>query len=152
MTSRLTRGTSKVSVTTETLIDTGPLVAFLLEAETHHPWVKGVMATLRPPLWTVEPVITEACFLLRRIRGGERAVLELLTSGLVRIGLSLSAEARAISPLMVRYANVPMSLADGGLVRLSELRPRSRVLTLDRDFLVYRRNGRQRIPLLAPWG
>jgi hypothetical protein len=37
------------------------------------------------------------------------------------------------------------------LVRMSELRRESRILTLDRDFDAYRRNGRERIPLLAPW-
>jgi hypothetical protein len=34
---------------------------------------------------------------------------------------------------------------------MSELRKDSAVLTLDRDFLVYRRNGRQTIPLIAPF-
>jgi hypothetical protein len=51
---------------------------------------------------------------------------------------------------MARYASVPMSLADSCLVRMSEIYPDSRVLTLDSDFRVYRRNGRQMIPMIAP--
>jgi len=53
--------------------------------------------------------------------------------------------------LINRYSNVPMSLADGSLVRLCELHRDSRVFTLDRDFRHYRRHSRQVIPLLAPW-
>lgn len=43
-----------------------------------------------------------------------------------------------------------MSLADACLVRMSELHRASPVLTLDRDFTIYRRSRRQRIPLLSP--
>lgn len=51
---------------------------------------------------------------------------------------------------MVRYANVPISLADASLVRMSEIFSDSPVLTLDGDFRIYRRNGRQAIPLIIP--
>jgi uncharacterized protein len=43
-----------------------------------------------------------------------------------------------------------MSLADACLVRLAELYPQSPVLTLDSDFLIYRKNGRQVIAVLSP--
>jgi predicted nucleic acid-binding protein len=43
-----------------------------------------------------------------------------------------------------------MSLADACLVRMSELYPKHRILTLDSDFSVYRRNRQQVIPLLTP--
>lgn len=51
---------------------------------------------------------------------------------------------------MRRYADVPMSLADACLVRMSELSDDASVLTLDSDFRIYRRLGRQAIPLLTP--
>jgi len=44
-----------------------------------------------------------------------------------------------------------MSLADACLVRMTELAPESQVFTADRDFRIYRRHGRQVIPLLAPF-
>ena len=40
-----------------------------------------------------------------------------------------------------------MSLADACLVRMAELHEGSPILTLDRDFLIYRKNGRE--PILA---
>ena len=44
-----------------------------------------------------------------------------------------------------------MSFADACLVRMSELHRDSQVFTLDHDFAAYRRNGRERIPLITPW-
>jgi len=49
-----------------------------------------------------------------------------------------------------RYVNVPMSLADACVVRLAELHPQSAVLTVDSDFVTYRKNGRQVINVLLP--
>ncbi|CAN5673187.1 hypothetical protein BH20VER1_BH20VER1_06610 [soil metagenome] len=56
----------------------------------------------------------------------------------------------ALKKLIARYANVPMSLADACLVRMSEVYPDSHIFTLDSDFRFYRRNGRQIIPTLTP--
>ena len=63
---------------------------------------------------------------------------------------SLQQEIESVSRLMVRYANVPISLASASLVRMSETFADSPVLTLNSDFRNYRRNGRQAIPLIIP--
>ncbi len=52
--------------------------------------------------------------------------------------------------LATREILVPMSLADACLVRMTELHDRSRVLTTDSDFRIYRRHRRQAIPLSMP--
>ncbi len=49
---------------------------------------------------------------------------------------------------MKKYADVPIDLADACLVRLCELHENSVVFTVDGDFLVYRKNGKQEIPLI----
>ena len=52
---------------------------------------------------------------------------------------------------MHKYADVPMSLADGCLVRMSEAFSDLRmILTTDSDFRVYRRHSRQVVPCLTP--
>ena len=56
----------------------------------------------------------------------------------------------ALAALMAKYADVPMSLADACLVRMTELDGSREVMTLDGDFLVYRRHGRHVIPLMMP--
>jgi predicted nucleic acid-binding protein len=61
-------------------------------------------------------------------------------------------DARAdVARLMRKYADRPMSLADACLVRMTELADRCQVLTTDSDFLHYRRKGRHKIPLMAPF-
>ena len=62
----------------------------------------------------------------------------------------LTDEAAQIRGLWKKYADVPMSLADACLVRMSRTREHHHVITLDRDFTVYRKRGRQPIPLIIP--
>lgn len=47
------------------VIDAGPLVALLNKSEREHSRVAKAVQGLRPPFITAEPVLTEACFLLR---------------------------------------------------------------------------------------
>jgi predicted nucleic acid-binding protein len=131
-------------------MDTGPLVALLNRSDRHHDWVREVLDTVEPPVFTCEAVISEACFLLARIRDGQEAVLQLLSKDILKVDFRLSSEVEALRALIKKFANVPMSLADACLVRMTELEPRSRVLTLDSDFRVYRRNRRQAIPTVMP--
>jgi uncharacterized protein len=132
------------------LLDTGPLVAALSQSDLAHAWAKAQFAALPAPFLTCEAVISEACFLLRRQRGGARAVLALLESGALKIGMDLSAEISAVRKLFEKYDNVPASLADACLIRMSELYDPSTVLTLDSDFHIYRRHGRKAIPVIQP--
>lgn len=133
-----------------TIVDTGPLVALLDRKDSYHGWVKAQLESIDPPLDTCEAVLSEAAFLLSRLPGGPQALLELVAKGLVAVSFSLQAEARPVQQLLLRYANVPMSLADACLVRLSEIHAESLVLTLDSDFRIYRRHGRSAIPVLLP--
>jgi uncharacterized protein len=135
---------------TRLLVDTGPLVALLNRRDRHHSWVREVLDTVEPPVFTCESVVSEACFLLSRISGGRDAVLELLSSHVFEIDFRMADELVAVRALMQKYASVPMALADACLVRMSELEPSSVILTLDSDFRVYRRNRRQVIPAIMP--
>lgn len=134
------------------LLDTGPLVAYLSPHDSHHAWARESLFRLRPPLFTTEPVLTEACFLLSRTAHGVDLVFEMLARDTLAVGLSVTEEAGALRRLISKYANVPMSLADASLVRLSELSGSAPVLTLDSDFRRYRRHGRQAISLISPFG
>lgn len=94
-----------------------------------------------------EPVLTESCFLL----GQKQAVIfDLMKAGFFRIGFSLDSDVVSVEKLMNKYDDVPMSLADACLVRMSEINDGSKVFTLDSDFKIYRRNGRKTIPLIYP--
>jgi predicted nucleic acid-binding protein len=134
------------------VVDAGPIVAALVSDDAFHPWAKQQFATLRPPLLTCEPVLTEVAFVLGRIGGEPQAALELVEKGVLRVALSVQDQAGPLRALMRRYRNLPMSLADACLVRLTELVDDAAILTLDADFRVYRRHRRLVIPLLAPEG
>lgn len=136
-------------MTRNVVLDTGPLVALLNRHDRHHRTVRAQWGGIEPPLLTCEPVLAETCFLVRSFEGGREAVLELVRRGVLSLPIRLSEEATAVSRLMNKYRNVPMSLADGCLVRLAELRPKSIVFTLDSDFGIYRKHGRQPVPTLA---
>jgi predicted nucleic acid-binding protein len=131
-------------------IDTGPLVALLNSRDQFHGWARDTWSELVPPLVTCEAVLTEASYLVRNSPGGQRAVLELIERGAIRVSFRLEHEAAAVRTLVTRFASVPMSLADACLVRMAELDPKLSVMTLDSDFRVYRKNARQLVPLLMP--
>ena len=50
----------------------------------------------------------------------------------------------------MRYADVPMALADACMGRLAELNPGSVLLTCDGDFKIYRMNRHSEIPIVIP--
>ena len=132
-----------------TVLDTGPLVALLNRREAQHGWVKARLAEIQPPLLTCEAVLSEACFLLRNIHGGQAAVMATLSAGLIRPAFSLAEHSEAVAELMARFSSVPMSLADACVVRMAEVSDSS-VLTFDSDFLIYRKNWSEPIPVISP--
>ncbi len=99
---------------------------------------------------TCEGVLSEAQFLLARFGGNPRAVLEFLERGAISVGFGLQNEVKRLLELQQAYRSLPMSLADARLVCMSEQFPRCRVVTTDSHFRMYRRHGRQVIPVLMP--
>lgn len=132
------------------LVDSGPLVALLHRADRYHAWAKTTFASMTSPLVTCEPVLTEVAHILGRGGGRSSWVLDLLVRGVIRVAFRISDEVPSLAMLLSRYATVPMSLADACLVRMSEVIRDTAVMTLDRDFRIYRRLGRQVIPVLMP--
>jgi predicted nucleic acid-binding protein len=136
---------------TRVLVDTGPLVAYLNRRDRHHAWAVQSWRVLFDPLYTCEAVLSEAAFLLQSDGVSCESLLQLVERQLVRLDFSLDDHRPDVFRLLRKYADRPMSVADACLVRMAELSEASRVFTTDRDFRVYRRKGRQVIPLLAPF-
>ena len=88
--------------------------------------------------------------LLESRTNNAQALRRILAQGILEVDFSLVAQMPAVLALMDRYANVPMSLADACLVRMCELDERATLLTTDSDFLVYRMNGHNTLPLMMP--
>jgi predicted nucleic acid-binding protein len=132
------------------ILDTGPWVALHCSGDTYHAWAKAQFSQYSAPFFTCEAVVAEVCFLLSRSGFDPSRALALIERGVVQVAMSLSDQVRAVRELFCRYDNVPASLADACLVRMSELHDPCLVLTLDSDFFVYRRHGNQVIPMVSP--
>ena len=130
------------------ILDTGPWVALHCRDDAHHAWAKSQFAQHAGPFLTCEAVVSETCFLLARSGFDPGKVLALIERGVVRMAMSLADEVSAVRALFERYENVPASLVEACLVRMSELYEPCRVITLDSDFHIYRRHGRKVIPVL----
>jgi uncharacterized protein len=128
------------------IADTGLLVAFLNRRDLHHMWACSVAETVEEPLLTCEAVLAEAAFHV----GSTESVLKLVETGLIRVEFDLNPHLQRISALARRYRDRQPDLADLCLICLSESHPKLPVITIDSDFIVYRRRQRERIPVLMP--
>ena len=132
------------------ILDTGPLVAVLDKRDRYHDWAVNQWGNIAKPVLTCEAVISEACFLLKNVYGGEDAVMGLVSNGYIEVLFRFSDEVTAVRELMQKYQSVPMSFADACLVRMSESIAGSTVLTLDSDFRIYRKNRTEAIDVIIP--
>ncbi|MBA3503844.1 MAG: PIN domain-containing protein [Myxococcota bacterium] len=137
-------------MTAVVLVDAGPLVALIDRTQRHHAWVSETIKRFRNPLVSCDGAIAEATHLLGPGKAGCRALMDMLERGTVTSVFELQPHVRRVSELMRRYQDVPMSFAAACLVRMTELHADVLVWTLDSDFRVYRRHGRQAIPTLMP--
>lgn len=126
------------------LLDTGPLVALLDRSERNHSRCLGFFQGFRGRLLTIEPVLTEAVYLLGPLFANQKPALDfILQGGAELVPLTPSLLKRAAT-LMAKYADVPMDFADAALVALAEESGIRDILTLDRrGFTVYRIGGRK---------
>jgi hypothetical protein len=70
--------------------------------------------------------------------------------GALSVAFRLDEHLGQLRKLLQKYRDTPMSLADACILRMSEIHDRHAVLTLDSDFLVYRRHGRTSLALIHP--
>jgi uncharacterized protein len=131
------------------LADTGFIVALLSRSDQHHKWAVSQAQRLPPPWQTCDAVLSEAFYLLGR--PGRPALISLLARSAATPAFALAENLVAVLKLLQKYANVPMSLADACLVRMTEIVAEPLLLTTDGDFCIYRRHGRQTVPCILPF-
>jgi len=68
----------------------------------------------------------------------------------MRSAFELARNVEPVVKLLEKYSDVPMSLADACLVRMTETLADPIILTTDEDFRVYRRHSSQVVPCLIP--
>ena len=129
------------------IADTGFVVAFLNRNDRHHEWASELGRGVSEPLLTCEAVLAEAAF---QVESAGR-VLALLQDGFLKVAFDVTKNIEEIVALAERYRDRTPDLADLCLIRMSELYENLPVLTVDeKDFRVYRKNGREVIPIVCP--
>ncbi len=132
---------------TNALVDASFLIALLNRQDGHHAWAVLQAREHEPPWRTCEAVLSEAFFVLGTKAEGLDALLRRRS---LLPAFDFATELERVLGLLKKYRDVPMSLADGCLVRMSEIVPNPVLLTTDSDFRLYRRHGRQVVPCVTP--
>jgi predicted nucleic acid-binding protein len=130
------------------LADTGYLVALLSRRDRNHRWAAGQARRFALPWITCEAVLWEAFHVVGP--AGEPKLAELLRRGAVVPAFDLRSELEPVLKLLHKYADLPMSLADACLVRMTETQADPVILTTDADFRLYRRHSRHVVPCVLP--
>ena len=123
---------------TPILLDTSCIVALLDRSERHHRQCVDVVSRLDAPLITCEAAIAESCYLLRSVSRAAAAIMENVDRGEFLVPYRLTGNAANVGKLMQKYAKIPMDFADACLVDMAHDYQTGRILTLDRDFTIYR--------------
>src|SRR5882672_5998660 len=98
--------------------DAGFLVALLSRQDKHHDWAAAQARRFTPPWRTCEAVLVETFYMLGT--NGAAALVGLLRRSETVVSFNLAREQEPVLTLMEKYSNVPMSLADACLVRMTE--------------------------------
>jgi uncharacterized protein len=130
------------------LVDAGFVVALLSRRDTHHGWAAAQAPQFPPPWNTCEAALSEAFHLVGG--RGTPTLSELLRRGSLLPAFEFAKDLEPVLKLMQKYANVPMSLADACLVRMTEKMTDPILLTTDTDFRIYRRHSRHVVPCVTP--
>jgi predicted nucleic acid-binding protein len=120
------------------LLDTGVIVALLDRSEKFHQGCSEAVRSLEAPLVTCEAVIAESCYLLRNLPGAPEAVIENVVAGIFQVPFQLSREAVGVKQVLRKYRDRRIDLADACLIRLADEFGTADILTLDKDFEIYR--------------
>ena len=129
------------------ILDAGPLIAALNRQDAHHRWACDILERLGPPFYSCPEAMAEAAALT----GRPAAIVEMIQAEEILLRFNLSEQTAGVLSLLKKYADREIDLADACIVRMTELMRDSQVITLDRsDFTVYRRNGRDVIPVITP--
>jgi uncharacterized protein len=132
------------------LLDTGMIVALLDPTDSFHTRCSDAMADVGAPLVTCETVIAESCYLLRDVEGAAEAILHSIATREFLIPLALADAAVQVRRIMAKYRRI--DLADAFLIYLADEFSTGAILTVDRDFRIYRWGRNNHFQVLVDLG
>jgi predicted nucleic acid-binding protein len=129
-------------------VDAGPIVALFDKSDNYHKVCLDVIKSIRLPLTTTLPALTEAFHLLSFSWQLQDALWEFVAGGslvVYNLDHSLFRESRK---LMEKYRDLSMDFADASIVAVADKENIGTIFTLDRDFKVYRTKNKKHFKLL----
>ena len=130
------------------LIDSGPLIALFDSSDKYHQEAVDFIKTNKYPLATTLASITETLHLLDFNRNAQIDFLEWVHRGAVEIHNIENSDFKRLRELTEKYRDLPMDFADSCLVYLAEKLNLNTIATIDRDFTIYRIQGRRKFKMV----
>jgi hypothetical protein len=129
-------------------VDTGPIVALFDKNDNYHSVCHNIIRTLKMPLATTVPVLTEAFYLLSFSWQLQDDLWEFIVEGNLQIYNLDRDFMKTCRELMRKYHDLPMDLADASLVAVADAENIRTIFTLDKDFKVYKTKQNKHFKLL----
>ena len=130
---------------TPVLIDAGPLIALFDASEKHHGPVLTFLKKRRYRFISTLAVFTEVSHMLDFSTKAQRDFYEwVMCKGVIISDINQNDMFRIVE-LTGKYADLPMDFADATLVITSEKTGIREIISLDKDFDIYRLPGKERI-------
>ena len=120
------------------IVDAGPLLALFNPADRHHQACVSFLRGNEVALVTTWPVLTEVMHLLRYSVDAQLRLLSWIDRGGLAIAELEQGCIAAVAGLIDKYRDRPMDLADASVVQLAVQTGCREVLSIDRDFEIYR--------------
>lgn len=123
------------------LIDAGPMIALFDNSDQHHEKVLSFLKEYHGQLTTTWPVLTEVCYMLDFNRNTQLDFLDWIIAGGLDVYNIQKWQIGGIKDWFSRYSDLPADLADCTLMEVAETENIGSIITLDRDFSVYKLNN-----------
>jgi uncharacterized protein len=130
------------------LIDSGPLIALFDASDKYHQKTIDFIKSNDLPLITTIASITETLHLLDFNRNAQLDFLEWIYRGAVEVYPVEKNDFKRLKELAEKYRDLPMDFADCCLVHLAEKLHLDTIATIDRDFTIYRIQGKKKFKVV----
>jgi predicted nucleic acid-binding protein len=127
------------------LIDAGPLIALFDSSEKHHRSIRAFLKKNPFRYVSTLAVFTEVSHMLDFSAAAQRDFYEwIMYKGVIISDINQNDMPRLVE-LTGKYADLPMDLADATLLITAEKTGLREIISLDRDFDIYRLPGKENI-------
>jgi predicted nucleic acid-binding protein len=130
------------------LIDSGPLIALFDASDKYHHEAVKFLKSNKSPLVTTLASVTETLHVLDFNRNAQIDFIEWVHRGAVEIQTIENSDFGRLKELTDKYRDLPMDFADSCLVYLAEKLNLNTIATIDRDFTIYRIQGRRKFKII----